>query len=66
MVYFLISIVLLSVWDIKQIKDKKQKMDIVIYISLMAMVGTLGIYYYSVPDHDSFSKILLSFIGQGE
>ncbi len=66
MVYLLISIVILSLWDVKKMKDKNQKKDIVIYSLLMVMVGTLGVYYFSVPDHDSFSKILLSFIGQGE
>ncbi len=65
MVYFVIVIVLLSIWDIKNMKTKKQNKDLILYVVLMLMVGFLGIYYFSDPDR-SFSKVILSWIGQGE
>jgi hypothetical protein len=50
--------------DIRDMKEKNQKKEIFVYITFMLMVGIFGIFYLSNPDRESFSEILLSFIGQ--
>lgn len=64
MIYLMITIVILSIWDIKEMKKKKQKNEIYVYLLFMLMVGALGIFYFSNPRRDSFSEILLSLIGK--
>lgn len=55
---------LVSIWDIKDLKAKNQKKDIVVYITFMALTGALGVFFFANPERDSFSKILLSLVGQ--
>lgn len=64
MVYLVLIIVIVSIWDIKDLKTKNQKKDIFVYITFMLLVGALGIFYYINPERDSFSEIMLSLIGQ--
>ncbi|NLY43294.1 MAG: hypothetical protein GX066_04855 [Clostridiaceae bacterium] len=65
MVYFIIVIILLSIWDIRELKRlDKGKKDIFVYIIFMVAAAMLGIFYFSNPERDSFSEILLSLIGQ--
>lgn len=65
MIYLvIISIVVLSIFDIKDMKAKNYKRDIYVYIVFMLLVGILGIYYYSNTERDSFSEVLLSLIGR--
>jgi hypothetical protein len=54
----------MSILDIRDQKTKKQKKDLFVYITFMLLVGAFGIFYYSNPERDSFSKILLSLTGQ--
>lgn len=64
MMYLISIIVIFSIWDIKGMRLKKQKKDIIVYITFMLMVGILGIFYLTNPERNSFSEILLSFIQQ--
>ncbi len=64
MAYLVISILILSIWDIKEMKKKNQRKDIIIYIFLMLVVGAVGAFYLSDPQRESFSEKLLSLIGR--
>jgi len=64
MVYLILVIVIVSIKDIKDLISQNKKKDLYVYITLMLLVGALGIFYYSNPERDSFSKILLSLIGK--
>ena len=64
MVYLILVIVIVSIKDIKDLISQNKKKDLYVYITLMLLVGALGIFYYSNPERDSFSKILFSLIGK--
>ncbi|HHU50177.1 MAG: hypothetical protein ACOYEH_00445 [Caldicoprobacterales bacterium] len=64
MIYFIIIMAGLGVYDILQMKTKKQKKEIVVYVIFMLLVGLFGIFYYIDPERTSFSKLLLSIIGR--
>ena len=59
MIYFIIIMAGLGVYDILQMKTKKQK-EIVVYVIFMLLVGLFGIFYYIDPERTSFSKLLLN------
>jgi len=64
MVYLILVIIIVSIWDIKDLKSRNKKKDLYVYVSIMLLVSALGIFYYLNPERDSFSKILLSLIGK--
>jgi len=64
MVYLIFVIVILSIKDIKDLISQNNKKDLYVYIIFMLLVGAFGIFYYSNPERDSFSKILFSLIGK--
>lgn len=64
MIYLILIIVIISIWDIKDLKTKKKKKDMYVYVAIMLLVTAFGIFYYSNPERDSFSKIILSLIGR--
>jgi len=63
-VYFIIVMILLFIFDLKDLKKKKQKKEMVIYATMMILVGILGVFYFVNPERQSFSEIILSLIGQ--
>jgi len=63
MVYFILVLVGLGIFDILQMKTKNQKKEIVVYVIFMLLAGLFGIYYLSNPERTSFSKLLLSLMG---
>lgn len=64
MVYLILVIIIVSIWDIKDLKSRNKKKDLYVYVTIMLLVGALGIFYYLKPERDSFSEILLSLIGK--
>jgi hypothetical protein len=64
MVYLILVIVIVSIRDIKNLISKNKKRDLYVYITIMLLVGAFGVFYYSNPERDSFSKIVLSLIGK--
>jgi len=64
MVYFFLVMIGLSVFDIRQMKAKKQKKEMVVYLLFMLTVGLFGIFYFSDPERDSFVKVLISFLNK--
>lgn len=64
MIYLISIIAIFSILDIKGMRLKKQKKDIIVYIAFMLMVGILGVFYITNPERNSFSGLLLSLIGQ--
>jgi multisubunit Na+/H+ antiporter MnhB subunit len=64
MVYLILVIIIVSIKDIKDLKSKNKKKDLYVYVAIMLLVSALGIFYYTNPERDSFSKILLSLIGK--
>jgi multisubunit Na+/H+ antiporter MnhB subunit len=64
MVYFILVIVILSIKDMKDLISQNKKKDLWVYAALMLLVAAFGIYYYSNPESDSFTKIMLSLIGK--
>lgn len=64
MIYLIVTIVILSIWDIKDLIKRSKKKEIYVYVIFMILVGAFGIFYYINPERDSLSKILLSLIGQ--
>ena len=64
MVYFFLVMIGLSVFDIRQMKAKKQKKEMVVYLLFMLTVGLFGIFYFSGPERDSFVKVLISFLNK--
>ncbi|HHY81828.1 MAG TPA: hypothetical protein GX505_03990 [Clostridiales bacterium] len=63
MVYFIIVLAGLGIYDILQMKAKKQKKEAVIYAIFMVLVGLFGIFYFTDPERTSFSKLLITLIG---
>ena len=64
MVYLILVIIIVSVKDIMDLKFKNSKKDLYVYVIIMLLVGAFGIFYYSNPGCDSFSKMILSLIGK--
>jgi len=64
MIYLILVIIIVSIKDIKDLISQNKKKDLFVYVIIMLLVGAFGIFYYSNPEHDSFSKILLSLIGK--
>ncbi|HHV95766.1 MAG TPA: hypothetical protein GXX37_04715 [Clostridiaceae bacterium] len=64
MIYLILVIAILGIKDIKYLLSKNIKRDLYVYIALMLLDIALGIFYYSNPERDSFSKIVLSLIGK--
>lgn len=64
MVLFLVVTCFLLVVDLKNLWGKVPKWEIAVYMVLMLLAGLFGAFYYSNPDAESFSKIMLSLIGQ--
>ncbi|KNY28840.1 hypothetical protein [Pseudobacteroides cellulosolvens] len=64
MIYLIIVILIISIFDIKDMKKNNQKKDMIVYISFMLLIGVFGILYLSNPDQDSLSEIFLSLVGQ--
>ena len=64
MIYLILVIAILGIKDIKYLLSKNIKRDLYVYIALMLLDIALGILYYSNPERDSFSKIVLSLIGK--
>lgn len=64
MVLFLMVTCILLVVDLKNLWGKAPKWEIAVYMVLMLLAGLFGAFYYSNPDAESFSRIMLSMIGQ--
>jgi len=64
MVYLILVILIVSIRDIKNLVSKNRKKDLYVYVIIMLLVGAFGIFYYSNPGCDSFSKMILSLIGK--
>ncbi len=64
MFYLILLMAGLGAYDIIQMRAKKQKKQIVVYIVFMLLVGIFGIFYFSSPDRTSFAKLLLTIIGR--
>jgi len=61
---FLIIIIILCILDLRDMTKKKQIKEIVVYLAFMFLAGLLGVFYFSNPERDSLSEILLSLINQ--
>jgi multisubunit Na+/H+ antiporter MnhB subunit len=66
MVYLVLVIIAVSIRDIWDLASRKKKKDMIVYIAIMLLVTALGIFYFSNPERDSLSKIILSFVGKGD
>jgi multisubunit Na+/H+ antiporter MnhB subunit len=64
MIYLLLVIVVVSIRDIMDLTSQKKKKDLYVYVAIMLLVTAFGIFYYSNPERESFSKIMLSLIGK--
>jgi len=64
MIYLIFVIVIVSIKDIKDLISQNEKKDLYVYVAIMLLVGAFGIFFYSNPELNSFSKILLSLIGK--
>ena len=64
MLALFLVMIMLSIFDIRQMKAKRQIKETVLYILFMLMVGLFGIFYFSNPERDSFVKSLLLFFNR--
>jgi len=64
MFYLILIMAVLGTFDIIQMKAKKQKKEIAVYVAFMLLVGLFGIIYYANQDRASFTKLLFSLLGR--
>jgi len=62
MVYLILAVVVLSIWDIRYLKNKKK--DLFVYVILMLLVLSFGIFYFANPERDSFLAVMYSLLGK--
>lgn len=60
MTYFYITMVVLGVMDMKELRNAGHRKDITVYIGSMLFVGIFAYFYFSDPYGRSFTKLLLS------
>lgn len=63
MILFTISILILSIFEIKAMIKKGLKNELKVFILLTLLTLILGYYYISNPYRKSFSNIILTFFG---
>jgi multisubunit Na+/H+ antiporter MnhB subunit len=63
MTYLILIIIGLGIMDMKEMKAKNLKRERAVYVILMLFAAVFGILYFSNPDQESFTEILLSIIG---